>query len=267
MDIFSSIILGAIQGLTEFLPISSSGHLIIARDIFGWQGNIDMAFDAVLQLATILALIVYFWKDILKLLKSFFLMIRGFSIEQKDKIMIWGIILGTIPAIIAGLLLETYMETIFRSALLVSFVLIVGSGLMFFAEKFSKKDKELTIKKSIGIGFFQCLALIPGFSRSGATISGGLLFGLSREDAARFSFLLSIPIIAGSGCKKLLDLIQTGAISYDYQGIVLGSITAFVVGLFAIKFLMAFLKKYPLDVFIYYRLLLAISTLSILFIK
>lgn len=267
MDIFSSIILGAIQGLTEFLPISSSGHLIIARDIFGWQGNIDMAFDAVLQLATILALIVYFWKDILKLLKSFFLMITGKIVEQKDKIIILGIILGTIPAIIAGLFLETYMETIFRSALLVSIVLIVGSGLMFFAEKFSKKDKELTIKKSVGIGFFQCLALIPGFSRSGATISGGLIFGLTREEAARFSFLLSIPIIAGSGCKKLLDLIQTGAMSYDYQGILLGSITAFVVGLFAIKFLMAFLKKYPLNIFIYYRLILAISVLSILIIK
>lgn len=267
MDIFSSIILGAIQGLTEFLPISSSGHLIIARDIFGWQGNIDMAFDAILQLATVLALIVYFWDDILKLLKSLFLMIKRETVEQSEKIMIWSIIIGTIPAVIAGLLLETYMETVFRSALLVSIILIVGSGLMFFAEKFSKQDKELSIKKGFAIGFFQCLALIPGFSRSGATISGGLLLGLKRESAARFSFLLSIPIIAGSGLKKLLDLIQSGLINYDYQGIILGSLTAFIVGLLAIKFLMTFLKKYPLDIFIYYRLILAIGVLTILFVK
>ncbi len=203
MSIFDSIILGVVQGVSEFLPISSSGHLIIARQLFNWHTTTDLAFDAVLQLATILALIVYFWKDIWRLLTAFFQMIRGIAIDKKDKVMIWAIIIGTIPAVIAGLLLEKYMETTFRSAVLVCIVLIIGSGVMFAAEKFSKKNKELTIIDGLWVGLFQCLALVPGFSRSGATISGGLFMGLTREDATRFSFLMSIPIIFGSGMKAI----------------------------------------------------------------
>ena len=208
MTIIDSIILGVIQGLAEFLPISSSGHLIIARDLFGWHGSTDLAFDAVLQLATVIALIVYFHKDIWRHVKAFISIIRGKVVEQKDKIMVWAIIIGTIPAVIAGMILEKYMETTFRSAVLVCIILIIGSAVMYLAEKFAVQNEELTVKKGIWIGLFQCLALVPGFSRSGATISGGLIFGLTREEAARFSFLLSIPIVFGSGMKKLFEIIH-----------------------------------------------------------
>jgi undecaprenyl-diphosphatase len=267
MNVFNSIILGIVQGLAEFLPISSSGHLIIARDLFGWHTNTDLAFDAVLQLATIMALIFYFHKDIWRLIKAFFEMISGKIIDAKDKIMIWAIIWGTIPAVIAGLLLEKYMETTFRTAILVCIVLILGSGVMYLAEKFASKNKALTVKKGVVIGFFQCLALVPGFSRSGATISGGLFMGLNREEATRFSFLLSIPIILGSGLKEFASLLHSGALVTNNLNLFFGSLTAFVVGIFAIEFLMKFLKKYSLNVFIYYRVILAVIVMSILFLR
>jgi undecaprenyl-diphosphatase len=267
MSVATAIILGFIEGITEFLPISSSGHLIIARDLFHWQGSTDLAFDAVLQLATIMALIFYFHKDILHLLGQFFKMISGKIIDAKDKTMIWAIIWGTIPAIIAGLLLQKYMETTFRSAFLVCIVLIIGSGVMFLAEKYATKNKDLTVKKGILVGFFQCLALVPGFSRSGATISGGLFMGLNREEATRFSFLLSIPIILGSGLKEFVSLAHTGFLATNNLNLFFGSLTAFVVGIFAIEFLMKFLKKNSLDVFIYYRVILAVVVMSVLLLR
>ena len=267
MSIFSSIILGIIQGGAEFLPISSSGHLIIARDLFGWHGSSDLAFDAILQLATVLALIVYFYKDIWRLLKVFFTMIQGKFIEQKDRVMIWAIIIGTIPAVIAGVILQKYMETTFRSAVLVCIILIIGSGVMFFAEKFATKNRELTVKKGFWVGVFQCLALVPGFSRSGATISGGLIFGLTREEATRFSFLLSVPILLGSSLKELVSIIHSGAFATNSIDLLFGTIVAFIVGIFAIKFMMKFLKNNSLNIFIYYRIILAVGVLAILFIR
>lgn len=264
MTIFDSIILGIVQGLTEFLPISSSGHLIIARDLFNWHSTGDLSFDAILQLATALALVVYFHKDIMRLLKSFWNLITKKAVDVSDKTMIYAIILGTIPAVIFGLLLEKYMETTFRSAVLVAVVLIIGSIVMFAAEKVSKQDKSLSVKNGFLVGLFQCLALVPGFSRSGATISGGLFLGLNREDAARFSFLLSIPIIIGSGAKKLLELIHSGGLNTGGINLFFGSVTAFIVGMFAIGFLMKFLKKNSLNVFIIYRIVLAVIVLIVL---
>ncbi len=267
MSIFSSIILGIIQGGAEFLPISSSGHLIIVRDLFGWHGSTDLAFDAILQLATVIALIVFFHKDIWQLLKSFWQMVQGKFIEQKDRVMIWAIIIGTIPAVIAGLILQKYMETTFRSAVLVCIILIIGSGVMFFAEKFATKNKELTVKKGFWVGVFQCLSLVPGFSRSGATISGGLIFGLTREEALRFSFLLSVPILLGSGLKEFVSILHSGSFTTSSVNLLFGTVTAFVVGFFAIKFMMKFLKNNSLNIFIYYRIILAVGVLAILFIR
>jgi undecaprenyl-diphosphatase len=257
----STIILGIVEGATEFVPISSSGHLIIARDILGWNGPGSLSFDAILQFATAFALLVYFWRDIWRLIKSFFAMIFRKPVDHKDVVMIFAIILGTIPAVIGGLLLEKQMETVFRSAELVAWVLIVGSIIMYFAEKFATKDKMLSIGKGFWIGLFQCLALVPGFSRSGATISGGLYFGLNREDAARFSFLLSIPIIFGSGAKKLLEISHTGLGGAFGLELLAGSLTAFVVGILAIGFLMKYLKNHTLNLFVWYRIILAVVVL------
>jgi undecaprenyl-diphosphatase len=277
MEIFSVIILGLVQGLTEFLPISSSGHLIIFRDILGLQNNLGLAFDAVLQLATTLAIIIYFRKDLLSMIRTFHnIFIKNFRKDNlknnlKDKVIenknniVFIIIIATIPAIIFGLLLENFMETVFRSSLLVSFTLILGSIIMFAADKFAKQNKDINLKNAFVIGLFQCLALIPGMSRSGMTISGGLLMGLNREKAARLSFLIAIPILLGSGLKKMFDLIASnqlfGSLGFE---ILIGSIFAFLSGLLAIHFLITYLKKHDFKIFIFYRLALAIVILFIL---
>lgn len=234
------LLLGLVQGLTEFIPVSSSGHLILFREILGIHGN-DLAFDAVLQFATILAVLVYFWKDLWALLYDW----------KKLRI----IIIATIPAVIAGLLLEDYMETVFRNIHLLAITFIIGSVVMLFAEKYSRQDKELNLKNGFIVGLFQCLALVPGMSRSGMTISGGLFSGLSREQATRFSFLLSFPIILGSGLKKLLDLPEI------HSELVWASAIAFIVGLASIHFLIVFLKNHSLKSFAYYRITIAVLIL------
>lgn len=269
MDIFSLSALGLVQGLTEFLPVSSSGHLIIARDLLGVQGTDGLAVDAVLQLATALALLVYFRHDFLALLRDTFRWMGQQEVLYSQKVLILAIILGTIPAGIAGLLLEHSMETTFRSAELVAYTLLAGSFLMLLAEWVSRSRKEtvlaenknLTVWKGIGVGFFQCLALVPGISRSGATISGGLLLGLPREDAARFGFLLSFPIIFLSGMKKLLELMQSNEIHTLGVPLLVGSVVAFGVGLLAIHYLLRYLKTHTLGIFIVYRTVLAVTVL------
>ncbi|MCB9805947.1 undecaprenyl-diphosphatase UppP [Candidatus Nomurabacteria bacterium] len=264
MDIFHSVILGVVQGLTEFLPVSSSGHLIIFRDIFGLQVDYGLAFDAVLQLATTLAVFIYFRKDILKYIKNFFLWVFQKDVSASDKNLIKALIWGTVPAIILGLMLEDLMDSVFRNSNLVALSLIIGSLIMLFAEK--KKPNNLKIAdvnavKGFIIGLFQALALVPGMSRSGMTISGGLFSGFSREEATRFSFLLAFPILVGSGLKKLLDLFQYNLIDTIGIDLLFGSVAAFIVGLLAIHFLIKFLKNHSLKVFVWYRVIVAVLIL------
>lgn len=249
MSFLEAIILGLVQGLTEFIPVSSSGHLIIFREFFGIHGA-DLAVDAVLQLATVLAVLVYFLKDIPNILK--------------DRALLLALIIGTVPAVIFGLLLESKMETVFRNPYLVAWTLLVGAILMGAAEKYAKQDKQINPKRGFIIGLFQSLALVPGISRSGATISGGLFAGLTRESATRFSFLLSVPIIAGTGLKKLFELSGSGALSELGFPLLLSSLVAFASGLWAISFLLRYLKTHKLTPFIYYRIVLALVILLFL---
>lgn len=264
MNYLNSIILGLIQGITEFIPVSSSGHLVVFRDILGLKSSIDLSFDAILQLATVLAIVVYFYKDIFKIIIAFIRLITFKPIEQKEKNLLLAIVVGTIPAVIFGILLENYMDSVFRNAKLVALVLILGSLVFYFAEKFGKQNSNLSIKKGFWIGVFQCFALVPGFSRSGATISGGLFLGLNREEATRFSFLLSVPIILGSGLKKLFELNSIGELSNLRGDLLLGSLVAFVVGIFVIHYLLKYLKSHSLNIFGIYRILLAISILLLI---
>ncbi len=289
MDFITAIILGAVQGLTEFIPVSSSGHLIIARELLGENNLNGLSFDAVLQLATSLSVVVYFRKDIFKMFLTFlkilsrhvFLGARinhwydfaqsrlpGSEVSQKDMIstnfqkdetLFWAVVVGTIPAVIFGLLLESKMETIFRNVNLVALTLILGSILFWVAQKVSKENRILSLGRGVAIGFFQCLALVPGISRSGATISGGLIMGLTKEEAIRFSFLLSIPILLGTGLKKLFEVRQEVFTSDLGSALLVGSIVAFVTGLFAINFLIKYLKNHNLNLFILYRIGLSIA--------
>jgi len=263
-DIYSFTLLGIIQGLTEFLPVSSTGHLVLAREFLNLSPEHGLAIDAVLHLATACAVVVYFRKDIVRLVQSFFSLLRGREIIREDKVLIFALIIGTVPAVIIGLMFQEYIEGAFRNPSLVAYALIAGSVLFFIAERVSKQTESLTIKRGFFIGLFQALALIPGISRSGATISGGLLLGLSREAAARFAFLLSFPVILGAGTLKFIELGGDGVLATNGGALFAGALAAFVSGLLAIHGLLSFLRSHTLDVFIVYRLLLAALILFLL---
>ncbi len=258
-EIASLTILGFIQGLTEFLPISSTGHLIVAREFFNFGGVFGLAEDAVLHLATALAILVYFRKDIISIARGAFQATLERVFNKELKIM-FAIIVGTIPAAIFGLLLENNIETVFRESIIVAVALVVGS-LVFLAAEYAQnkiqEKREMTIGRGLIIGLFQALALIPGMSRSGMTISGGLFLGLSREDAARFGFLLSFPIIFGAGLLKLRELANLGALESIGVPLIFGASAAFLSGILAIHFLLSFVKTHTLIPFVIYRLFLA----------
>lgn len=253
MSFFDATILGIIQGITEFLPISSSAHLIIVRDFFKITSENSLAFDAVLQLATTLAVILYFFKDLVAI----------FNFKNKNFKLLYSLIIATIPAVIFGMLFEDFIDQYFRSMQAIVFGLVIGSVLFFVAESYAARitlenKKSFSLKSSLYVGLFQILAFIPGFSRSGSTISGGLILGINREEAVRFSFLLSIPILLGSGLKKLFDLGSTSSID---SSLILASVVAFVVGLLSIHFLIKFLRNHTLVSFAVYRLALAVLIL------
>ncbi len=262
-------LLGAVQGLTEFLPISSTGHLILARDFLGVNGDFGLLEDAVLHLATALAVVVYFAKDILGLLKGSYQAVQNKVFNQESKTLL-ALIAGTIPAAGIGFLLESTIETTLRGTHVVAYGLIAGSIVFVLAERFSKKyigqEKQPTIYKGIFIGIFQALALIPGMSRSGMVISAGLLSGFSRVEAARFGFLLSFPIIVGAGSVALLKVLEAGIGSQviNLNALLLGAVASFVFGLFAIHVLLALVKKIGLMPFVVYRIALAIIILMFL---
>jgi undecaprenyl-diphosphatase len=267
MTILDAVVLGIVQGVAEFLPISSTGHLILVREVLGIQVPEGLAVDATLQLATALAVILYFLHDLLSVARGAWGTLRGRIMVQTDKILLYALVLGTIPAIVGGLFLEETMETVFRSAHLVAWVLIAGSVLFLGAEYVARKEtqeQQLSVKKGVLIGLFQTLALIPGMSRSGATIAGGMFLGLSRATAARFSFLLSVPIILGSGGKKLLDLSTSGILESEWVMIAVATFVAFFSGIASIHFLLKFLKTHSLVPFVIYRVALAILVLMIL---
>jgi undecaprenyl-diphosphatase len=267
MTIVTGIMLGIVQGLTEFLPVSSSAHLILAREFFGFTTPHPLAVDAVLQLATILAVGLYFLKDFLRLAITALRMLVRKPVVDADRVLVWSLILGTIPVVAAGLVLEHLMETTFRSAAIVAATLVAGSLLMLAAERFARMDKALTVRKGVAIGLFQTLALVPGVSRSGATISGGLLLGLDRATAARFSFLLAFPAILGSGLKKLLELGADPALSTVAVPLGVSFVTAFVVGLACIHWLLRYLRTHSLRPFIWYRVALAAATIVFVLVR
>lgn len=258
MGIDTAAVLGLIQGITEFIPVSSTGHLILGREVLSASGETALAFDAVLQMATALAILVYFLPDLRDLLTG-----QGQKIAHTNISISWrsvGIIaLATIPGVVAGIMLEPLMGSVFRSAEVVAGALIAGSLLIFAAEHLPNytEESQLSYTNGFVVGLFQCLALIPGISRSGSTISGGLLSGFSRETATSFSFLLGLPILFGAGGKMLLDLTSSGILTEIWQPLLVGCVVAFVSGLLAMHVLMRFVRSNRLDWFAWYRILLA----------
>lgn len=256
MIIFEVVILSILQGLTEFLPISSSAHLFL----FPWAFNfvdLGLAFDAAIHIGTAIALVVYFWKDFYELFK------------KRDKLLLY-IMIASIPAAIAGFLGEKLIEKYFREAS--SAPLTVGIGLMFFGllmyiiDKNAKLDKDLGHigkKKALFIGFAQVLALIPGTSRSGITITAGEYLGLDRDSAARFSFLLATPISLGAGLYKFIQIVKEPPAGQSVWLAVLGIVISFAVGIAVIKWLLDYLKKHSLYIFVLYRVLLGLAVIGL----
>ncbi len=268
---FQALILGIIQGLTEFLPISSSAHLILIPRFFGWAHTLvdTLTFDVALHTGTLIAILWYFWKDWEELVKGFFRTVRRRRVEDFQGRLALYIVLATIPAALAGFLLEKRIEESFRSPLLISLPLIVVSFLMIYAEKrphHSFPLKRLTLSDSLLIGFAQALALLPGVSRSGITITTGLFRGYDREAAMRFSFLLSTPAIAGAAILHLRHLFS-GFILEEWSIFAVGFFSSAISGYLAIAFLMQYLRKHTLNIFAGYRLVLAAFILLWILLK
>lgn len=247
MEFFYATLLGIVQGITEFVPVSSSGHLVILHDLLNFDLSSDLAFDVALHTGTLVAIIIFFFKDIIRYIKT------------KD-VILWYILIAIIPAGIAGLLFEDYIDEVLRSSWVVVVMLVVVGVLFILGEKYFKQEmdmKGLTWKKALIIGVAQVLALVPGTSRSGITILAGMGTKMKREQAARFSFLIGLPIFAGAGLKKGYDLSKMSISQSEWIIFAIGFVVSAIVGYFCVKYLLKFLEKYSLRGFAYYRFILA----------
>ena len=268
LDIIIAILYGAVQGITEFLPISSSGHLVVLHEVFFGFKEPLVAFDVVLHLGTFVALLGFFYADIIKYLQAF---VRSFfdwqvATDSSERLS-WFLFIGTIPAALAGYFFETQIETIFRSTTIVASMLIGVGVLLYLVDRFAAKSKtieQVTLHSALLVGVAQALALVPGVSRSGITIVAGLTQKLNRANAARFSFLLSIPIVFGAGIKKVLDLSTVMIGADELIVLVTGFVSAAIVGYLCIKYFLLFLQRHSLAVFAYYRIALGIIILLFL---
>ncbi len=275
MSLFEAIILGVVQGLTEFLPISSTAHLRIVPALAGWEDP-GAAFSAIVQIGTLAAVVAYFHRDIIDISKAFFNGIRkGKPFETQDSRLGWMIAAGTLPIVIFGLLFKSEIETSLRSLYWISAALIVLALLLTLAEWLMKKRikkgvptksmENIGWKEALLIGLIQSIALIPGSSRSGVTITGGLFLNLSRETAARFSFLLSLPAVFAAGIYQLYETRESLLASYnDLFNLTIATFFAGVVGYASIAFLISYLKKHSTALFIIYRIALGAGILGMI---
>jgi undecaprenyl-diphosphatase len=253
MTIFQAILLGIIQGITEFIPVSSTGHLLIAQSLLGIAPSAaTFAFLVLVQVGTVVSLIVYFWKDLLTLLKAFFA--KPFSTQ--DNRLAWYILIATVPALMAGFLLKDAVEALFKMPLFEASVrLYTAAILMTLAEYFGKRTRELesmTWLDALFIGVMQILAVFPGASRSGTTISAGLFRAFDRPSAARFAFLMSVPVMLAAGAYEMLKVLKMPDFASFLPLLAVGFVTAGIVGWLAIKWLMSYLNRHSLYVFAVY---------------
>lgn len=245
MDIFQAIILGIVQGITEWLPISSSGHLVLFQELFGFKANV--AFDVLLHVATLLVIIIVFWKDILEIAKSLF----AWRWDEHTRMLLF-IVLATIPTAIIGLLFKDWLLGLFTNMLLLGVFFIIN-GIILLLTRFAKEGKELGWKHSIMMGFAQGLSIIPSLSRSGLTISTGMFFGVKKENLVKLSFLMAVPAILGAFVLEAKNIVFA-----DIGAMIAGSIAALTVGYFALRFTIKAVENGKWHYFAYYCLVLGI---------
>ena len=267
MPLFQVVVLAVIQGATEFLPISSTAHLILAPWLLGWTDP-GLTFDVALHLGTLLAVVVYFFRTWLQVIAQGIGMSYGDDeMLRQNPGLLWLLVVGSIPVGICGLLFEKQVESNWRSPLVIGAMMVAVGALMWVAERSGRRSRDIraiNLIDSVAIGLAQALALVPGTSRSGITITAGLFRNLDRVASARFSFLLATPVIAGAAAKKLYDVMKHGGIPADMHtpfalGIVLSSVT----GLAVIALFLRFLQRHTLYFFVYYRIIFGIIVIAL----
>ncbi|WP_214110018.1 undecaprenyl-diphosphate phosphatase [Acrocarpospora catenulata] len=265
MDVLQAIVLGIVQGLTEFLPISSSAHLLIVPKLLGWPDP-GAAFTAVIQLGTMLAVLLFFWRDIVRITVAWFRGLRNKEFrEDLDYRMGWYIILGTIPISVAGLLFSDLIEGPARNLWLNASMLIVFGLVLLLAEQFGSKRKQLedlNLKDGLIIGAWQMLPLIPGASRSGSTLTGAMFLGYTREAAARYSFLLSLPAVVLSGIYEMRHVGDGGG--PPLVPTIICTVVSFIVGYASIAWMLSWVAKHSTNIFVVYRVFAGTLLLTLL---
>ena len=267
MQVWHAIILGIIEGITEFLPISSTGHLTIAEKMLGYSisDSSITAFTAIIQSGAVLATVVYFWKDISRVLMAW---IRGLFVNKyrknSDYKYGWAIIIGSIPIAIIGILFKDEIETVLRSLWFVAIALILWSLVMWWADKKAKQnlhEEDITWRDTLAVGIAQCLALIPGVSRSGATMSAGLLRNFARVAVTKLSFFLSIPALSAAGILQIISKHSVIGASVGWTATIIATLISFVVAYISVAWLLKFVAKHDYSVFIWYRVIVGVLLL------
>jgi undecaprenyl-diphosphatase len=266
-----ALLMGIVQGLTEFLPVSSSGHLILVPTLLGWSDPFidSLSFSVMLHMGTLVALLVYFWRDWLVLIPAGLLALRDRSFDgDPNRRLAWLLVATVIPAAIIGALFNDFIESHVRQAGLVALLLVIGAAIMWLADRWGRRTRDmddLSFPAAFGIGVAQAVALLPGVSRSGISISAGLFAGLTREAAARFSFLMAAPVIAGAGLFEARKLLTGEAgVAVETTPLVVGFVAAAISGLIAIWGLLRYLRSNSLSVFVAYRVVVAIVVVVVL---
>jgi len=273
MTLFQSLLLGIVQGLTEFIPVSSTAHLILVPWLLNWKldETAVFVFDVLLQWGTLAAVIVYFWKDLLNIARAVIVgLVQRKPFESFEARLGWLIVVATIPAVVIGLLLKDFVEGLHRNPVIVALILLVAAGLLIVSEWLGKRTRgldQLTWVDALVVGGSQALALLPGVSRSAATICGGLVRNLERPAAARFSFLMSIPVLFGAGLVALKDLFDIPNFTTFLPPLALGFVAAAIVGFASIHWLLGYLAKRPMHVFAWYRIAAGVIFLAVALLR
>lgn len=272
MTWWHALILGIVQGLTEFLPISSSGHLILVPWLFGWEWSfahtdLNKTFDVALHFGTFVAVLAYFWRQVISILRCWFRSIAKRRIDNAEERLAWLLLISTIPAGLVGVAFESFVEDQLGKPYLICIMMFVFAIVMWAADRYSRLDKTISDLRwpgALGIGVAQALALAPGVSRSGITMVTGLFIGFDREAAARYSFLLSVPVVGGAALVKAMELAKDGMPHGMAVPFVVGMAAAAASGFAAIWFLLGYLRRHTFRIFVVYRLVVATALLIVI---
>ncbi|HEX5640922.1 MAG TPA: undecaprenyl-diphosphatase UppP [Thermoleophilia bacterium] len=272
MTILQAIILGIVQGLTEFLPISSSGHLLLVPWLFNWHfllenPELNKTFDVALHLGTFVAVVLYFWREIVRLVGAWVRSLSRRSLAEPEAKLAWLLIVSTVPAALVGVLFEDFITNTLGKPWMIGVAMIVFAGFMYLVDHIARLDRDLealTWLDALLIGIAQSLALLPGVSRSGITMMTGLLVRLDRESAARYSFLMSIPVIGGAAAFKGLEVARDGLPAGTATPFAVGMVAAALSGIAAIWFTLAYLKRHNFNLFVVYRIVIGVGVLVLI---